>query len=110
MAMPPVTRPQEAREYLDALQQRKWQAELFGRVDNSRLTAGSPMRYYCEVCGLQSDVLAESDFVTRPKKQCAACKEMLDRGYSPSLGKFPGVDTSVIDTHGETVGHRRLGR
>lgn len=104
-----VTRPEEAKEYLDALQQRKWKAELAGRIDNSRLSAGSCMYYYCKLCGLLADTLPESHF-SPPKQHCEACKEMIDRGFSPSLGKFPGVDTPVIDTHGETVGHPRLGR
>ncbi len=109
MAMPPVTRPQEAREYLDALRERKRQAEIAGRINNANLRAGSPMYYYCDLCGLLADKLPETH-VAIPKQYCAACQEMLDRGYSPSLGKFPGVDASAIDTHGETVGHRRLGR
>lgn len=45
------------------------------QIDNSRLYAGSPMHFYCTMCGHQSDVLPES-YVTRPRRQCAECMDL----------------------------------
>ena len=82
---------QAAGEYLRALEARKLEAASRGQIDNSRLQAGSPMYFYCKVCGLQADVKPEN-YTTTPKQHCEACQEMINRGYSPTLEKFPGID------------------
>lgn len=103
MSVPLVTKVAEANDYLRALIHRKREATSAGRVENSRLPAGSPMYYYCKLCGLLADRLPESHF-DAPRRYCMACQEMIDRGFSLSLGKFPGVGPGVIDTYGEEVG------
>lgn len=44
-------------------------------VDNSSLYAGSPMFFYCKVCGHPSDTKDES-YVTPPLKYCGPCQEL----------------------------------
>lgn len=44
-------------------------------IDNSRLYAGSPMYFYCKLCGHQSDVMPES-YSGTPAKYCGPCKEL----------------------------------
>lgn len=57
------------------------------QIDNSRLYAGSPMYFYCRLCGHQSDVLPESYWGT-PNKYCKLCKEL--RAANPGL-----TDTTI---------------
>jgi hypothetical protein len=45
------------------------------KIDNSRLYAGSPMYFYCDLCGHQTDVLPES-YACVPKKHCDPCLEL----------------------------------
>lgn len=47
------------------------------KVDNSSLRAGSPMFFYCRICGHQSDRLPES-YTSSPKMYCTECKELKD--------------------------------
>ena len=58
--------------------------------DNSALPAGSPMFFYCKVCGHTADVLPES-YWGRPAQHCTQCQELLDLKYTPTtlrrLGK-----------------------
>ena len=42
------------------------------QVNNSSLYAGSPMFFYCDLCGYESDRLPES-YTCVPKRHCAAC-------------------------------------
>lgn len=57
------------------------------QIDNSRLYAGSPMYFYCKLCGHQSDVKPES-YTDAPKKYCTLCKELKDAN--------PGTDDGVL--------------
>ncbi len=57
------------------LEERKALAAELGQIRNEDLYAGSPMYYYCRVCGLESDRLPEDWWKTRPKKICGACAE-----------------------------------
>ena len=68
---------------LEALKARRKEAKKKGQIDNSSLCAGSSMYYYCQGCGLQSDVLPESwdPRFTQPKKLCSACQEMKDKDW-----------------------------
>ncbi|HXV27131.1 MAG TPA: hypothetical protein VD862_03880 [Candidatus Paceibacterota bacterium] len=72
---------------LRALQERITRAGKEKRVDNSSLYAGSPMYYYCGMCGGLSDVLPESHS-ERPRRRCGPCQEMLNAGYSEELRTF----------------------
>lgn len=45
------------------------------QINNSRLYAGSPMYYYCQLCGWQSDKLPESH-AGLPKKHCDDCEAL----------------------------------
>ena len=45
------------------------------QIDNSSLYAGSPMYFYCKVCGHQSDVKPEG-YMSTPKRYCDPCWEL----------------------------------
>ncbi len=45
------------------------------QINNSTLPAGSPMYFYCRICGHQSDVLPES-YTSSPKTHCKECQEL----------------------------------
>lgn len=45
------------------------------QIDNSRLRAGSPMYFYCRLCGHLSDTKPES-YSDRPKTHCAECRDL----------------------------------
>lgn len=47
------------------------------QINNSSLPAGSPMYFYCKICGHQSDVKPES-YVSAPNKYCEECKDLKD--------------------------------
>jgi hypothetical protein len=49
-------------------------------IDNASLYAGSPMYYYCRMCGHESDVLPESHFGA-PRRLCTACQHCKDMGW-----------------------------
>jgi hypothetical protein len=49
-------------------------------LNNSCLSAGSPMYFYCKSCGALADVLPES-YTTPPKEQCNECKALKDCGW-----------------------------
>ncbi len=57
------------------LEERKALAAELGQIRNEDLYAGSPMYYYCRVCGLESDRLPEDWYRELPKRLCDACKE-----------------------------------
>jgi len=63
-----------------ALATRKAQAKKDGRIDNSKLYAGSPMYFYCQGCGLLADTKPES-YTTPPKRFCDPCQGMKDNGW-----------------------------
>lgn len=50
------------------------------QIDNSSLYAGSPMYYYCRMCGHESDVLPESH-LSAPRKLCKECQHVKDMGW-----------------------------
>jgi len=66
---------------LEGLEVRKAKAKELGQVNNSDLYAGSPMYYYCQHCGLESDRLPEDWFVGKPRRICSECKGMKDEGW-----------------------------
>ena len=84
--MPNLSKAEQKR-LIAALKKRK--ADNKGKqINNSSLYAGSPMYYYCRHCGVLTDTLAESDFSTRPRQICSACREMVKFGYSFNHGRF----------------------
>jgi hypothetical protein len=62
-------------EALASLEARKAQAKILGKVSNADLHAGSPMYFYCRVCGLETDVLPEN-YTEKPRTLCTPCKEL----------------------------------
>jgi RNA polymerase-binding transcription factor DksA len=67
-------------ESLAALERRKQHKPK--QIDNASLHAGSPMYFYCRECGWPSDTLPES-FIGTPKKLCAECQKLEERGWLP---------------------------
>lgn len=47
------------------------------RVNNASLRAGSPMYYYCKVCG-EEQILSKDHLASEIKQQCDKCKKLLD--------------------------------
>jgi hypothetical protein len=50
------------------------------QINNASLYAGSPMYFYCRLCGHESDVLPES-YTCRPKSLCGKCQTAKDMGW-----------------------------
>jgi hypothetical protein len=44
-----------------------------GIIDNSSISAGMPMLFYCKYCGILVETLPE-DYLFSPRKQCSQCK------------------------------------
>jgi hypothetical protein len=65
-------------EALKALEQRRKNPPK--QIDNSRLYAGSPMYFYCQSCGYQSDILPEA-YIGTPRKLCDDCQRLKDLGW-----------------------------
>lgn len=47
------------------------------QINNASLYAGSPMYYYCKLCGHTAAVLPESHW-ERPPSHCKECKDLKD--------------------------------
>lgn len=88
--MPKLT--QEQKDMLEGLKKRKKEGKKVKQIDNGSLYAGSPMYYYCRLCGLLAATLPETHTCAAPK-HCGPCKEMIAAGYDPSEG---GFKTTVI--------------
>ena len=58
----------------------KRQANRPKQIDNASLYAGSPMYFYCVVCGHIADTLPEG-YLTRPARLCTPCQEMKEAGW-----------------------------
>lgn len=71
--------PENKEEALQALEERRNNPPK--EIDNASLYAGSPMYYYCESCDHLADVLAESDFYSKPKELCGFCRTLKKRGW-----------------------------
>jgi len=68
----------EKEKALAALEKRK--ASKPEKINNASLYAGSPMYFYCRVCGHTSDVLPES-FLGTPKRLCDECAYLKEMGW-----------------------------
>lgn len=51
------------------------------RIDNASLYAGSPMYYYCKLCGWLAETLPE-EHNQIPKQLCAKCQQLRDKGWA----------------------------
>ena len=70
------------KEYaLSALKKRKEENAKKEKIDNSSLEAGSPMYFYCKVCGGLADTLPENYLFSAPKKLCKECQALKDCGW-----------------------------
>lgn len=72
---------------VELLAERKEANSKIPRVHNAELPAGSPMHYYCQLCGVETDVLPE-EHPSPPTKFCYPCQKMMDAGWSESEQKF----------------------
>lgn len=59
---------------------RKDYAKHITKVENQSLHAGSPMYYYCEACGMPTEVLPEN-YLFRPYQFCSQCQGLKDEGW-----------------------------
>lgn len=59
------------------------------RINNASLRAGSPMFFYCKMCGAESDRVPEG-YISSPKKICNDCKELKE--VNPFL-----TETTIVE-------------
>jgi len=78
-----------ARDYLEALAERQSKG-IKDQINNADLAAGAPMHYYCDMCPDLAHKVPET-YIGKIRRYCPACQEMIDKGYSPTLKKFPGI-------------------
>lgn len=50
------------------------------KVDNAGLHAGSPMYFYCQHCGIPTEVLPE-DYLFPPQRECSQCVGLQKEGW-----------------------------
>lgn len=46
-------------------------------VDQSSLSAGEPITFYCELCGWISDIMPEGYFLSQPRRCCSECTQLV---------------------------------
>jgi len=66
---------------IEGLKQRKLHRPK--RKNNDNLPAGSPIYFYCEICGWESDRVKEDydPLFYRPNRTCDDCARAIARGY-----------------------------
>lgn len=69
---------EEREAALERLEARK--ANRPERKNNSALPAGSPMYYYCQICGHLAQTLPESHR-EKPRPHCEECAKLKSRGW-----------------------------
>lgn len=75
---------------LDQLAARRALATTRGLIDNSQLYAGSPMYYYCQYCGAESDEKPEGWFIHPPIRICEPCVILVEHGWHDGVQpEFP---------------------
>ena len=85
---PKVFLMSEAQEtMLAGLERRKEESKTIEKIDSSTLYAGSPMYYYCRMCGLLAATLPESHIEPAPR-HCEPCKVMVNQGYDSGAKRF----------------------
>ncbi len=82
------------------------------QIDNNTLRAGSPMYFYCSLCGHLADKLPESYWASGPKSHCDECSnlkeatgltdetliELADKETSnPDVEKLKALEDMCID-------------
>jgi len=68
-----------------AVEALKWrQANQPKQINNADLYAGSPMYYYCRVCGWLSDTKPEGWFLNPPAKLCRECSALKEEYGLPT--------------------------
>jgi hypothetical protein len=77
--MTPATTQGKEAALADLAARRKTSAKA-KRIDNSSLYAGSPMYYYCILCGGLAETLPECH-TSKPKKLCDECQALKDLGW-----------------------------
>lgn len=50
------------------------------QVENASLHAGEPMYFYCEHCGVQTDLLNE-EYIFPPRQCCSQCQGIISMGF-----------------------------
>ena len=83
--MPALTETQQT--MLAGLKRRRKEAEGIEQVNNASLFAGSPMYYYCKLCGLLAAKLPETHWGPAPR-HCEPCKAMIAAGFDPNADQF----------------------
>ena len=78
---------EERKLALDLLVERKQKSSTIKKIDNILLKAGSPMYYYCHLCGLLAEKLSE-DHQCSPKQYCDECQPLIDAGWSDDQQRF----------------------
>ncbi len=66
---------------------RKRYAVQIEKIDNSGLHAGSPMYFYCNDCGIPTEVLPE-DYLFSPISQCSQCQGLKKEGWLEQARKM----------------------
>ncbi len=61
------------RQYVERVER----AKQYKKVENRDLHAGSPMYYYCQACGIPTEVLPEN-YLFSPYELCSQCKGLKD--------------------------------
>lgn len=72
---------------LAGLTRRRREAKSIKKINNAMLYAGSPMHYYCKLCGLHAATLPECHTCPAPN-YCAPCKTMIEAGFDSNADQF----------------------
>jgi len=62
------------------VERKDYAARHITKVENQSLYAGSPMYYYCQACGMPTEVLPEN-YLFRPYQLCSQCQGLKDEGW-----------------------------
>lgn len=65
---------------LDQFLRRRLYAIQIEKIDNTGLHAGSPMYYYCQHCGIPTEVLPE-EHLFPPNNMCSQCAVLIERNW-----------------------------
>lgn len=75
------------KEALDQFLRRQKYSRQIAKIDNSGLHCGSPMYFYCNHCGIPTEVLTE-DYLFAPIQSCSQCQGIEKQGW---LAKFKEI-------------------
>lgn len=74
------------KEAFDQFIRRRKYARQIEKIDNSGLHAGSPMYFYCDHCGIPTEVLTE-DYLFQPINCCSQCQGLEKQGWLDAAKK-----------------------